>query len=199
LSEQYENLVRILGNDIHGELNMLIGLRQIKGIGYMFANAMLQVLKINPHQKVGNLTTEQISSIEKIIQNPKDANFPIWFLNRRQDVETGEDLHLVTSDIAFNIRNDVEREKALFSWRGYRHMYGLKVRGQRTRCTGRKGGAVGVAKGGKVLPKGGAGAPAGVGAAVEGAPAVDGAAPAADAKAAPAADAKAAPAAEKKE
>jgi|TARA_B100000959_G_scaffold134251_1_gene140875 small subunit ribosomal protein S13 len=199
LSEQYENLVRILGNDIHGELNMLIGLRQIKGIGYMFANSMLQVLKINPHQKVGNLTTEQISSIEKIIQDPKAANFPIWFLNRRQDIETGEDMHLVTSDIAFNIRNDVEREKTLFSWRGYRHMYGLKVRGQRTRCTGRKGGAVGVAKGGKVLPKGGAGAPAGGGAVVEGTPAVDGAAPAADAKAAPAADAKAAPAAEKKE
>ena len=179
---------------------MLIGLRQIKGIGYMFANSMLQVLKINPHQKVGNLTTEQISSIEKIIGNPKTANFPIWFLNRRQDIETGEDMHLVTSDIAFNIRNDVEREKALFSWRGYRHMYGLKVRGQRTRCTGRKGGAVGVAKGGKILPKGGAGAPAGGGAAVEGTPAVDGAAaPATDAKAAPATDAKAAPAVEKKE
>ena len=199
MSEQYENLVRILGNDIHGELNMLIGLRQIKGIGYMFANAMLQVLKINPHQKVGNLSAEQISSIEKIIENPKDVNFPIWFLNRRQDMVTGDDMHLVTSDIAFNIRNDVEREKTLFSWRGYRHMYGLKVRGQRTRCTGRKGGAVGVAKGGKVLPKGGAGAPAGGGAVVEGTPAVDGAAPAADAKAAPAADAKAAPAAEKKE
>ena len=44
-----------------------------------------------------------------------------------------------------------------------------KVRGQRTRCTGRKGGAVGVAKGGKVLPKGGAGAPAAEGAAAEGA------------------------------
>ena len=200
MSEQYENLVRILGNDIHGELNMLIGLRQIKGIGYMFANSMLQILKINPHQKIGNLTTEQISSIEKIIEDPKSANFPIWFLNRRQDIETGEDTHLVTSDIAFSIRNDVEREKALFSWRGYRHMYGLKVRGQRTRCTGRKGGAVGVAKGGKVLPKGGAGAPAGGGAAVEGAPAVDGAAaPATDAKAAPATDAKAAPATEKKE
>jgi len=179
---------------------MLIGLSQIKGIGYMFANSLLQVLKISPHQKIGNLTTEQISSIEKIIENPKDANFPIWFLNRRQDIETGEDMHLVTSDIAFNIRNDVEREKALFSWRGYRHMYGLKVRGQRTRCTGRKGGAVGVAKGGKVLPKGGAGAPAGGGAAVDGVPAVDGAeAPATDAKAAPATDAKAAPAVEKKE
>ena len=175
---------------------MLIGLSQIKGIGYMFANSMLQVLKISPHQKIGNLTAEQVSAIEKIIQDPKAANFPIWFLNRRQDIETGEDMHLVTSDIAFNIRNDVEREKALFSWRGYRHMYGLKVRGQRTRCTGRKGGAVGVAKGGKVMPaKGGAGAPAGGGAAVAGAaaaPAAD--APAAEAK--PAADAK--PAAEEK-
>ena len=199
MSEQYENLVRILGNDIHGELNMLIGLSQIKGIGYMFANSMLQVLKISPHQKIGNLTAEQISSIEKIIQNPKGSDFPTWFLNRRQDMQTGEDMHLVTSDIAFNIRNDVEREKTLFSWRGYRHMYGLKVRGQRTRCTGRKGGAVGVAKGGKVLPKGGAGAPAGGGAAVADAPA-DGAAPAADAapaaEAKPAADAK--PAAEEK-
>ncbi len=172
---------------------MLIGLSQIKGIGYMFANSMLQVLKISPHQKIGNLTTEQISSIEKIIQDPKAADFPIWFLNRRQDIETGEDMHLVTSDIAFNIRNDVEREKALFSWRGYRHMYGLKVRGQRTRCTGRKGGAVGVAKGGKVMPaKGGAGAPAGGGAEV----------PADGVEAAPAeaaAEKKEAPAAEKKE
>lgn len=175
---------------------MLIGLSQIKGIGYMFANSMLQVLKISPHQKIGNLTAEQVSAIEKIIQDPKAANFPIWFFNRRQDIETGEDMHLVTSDIAFNIRNDVEREKTLFSWRGYRHMYGLKVRGQRTRCTGRKGGAVGVAKGGKVMPaKGGAGAPAGGGAAVAdaaAAPAAD--APAAEAK--PAADAK--PAAEEK-
>ena len=64
---------------------MLIGLSQIKGIGYMFANSMLQVLKISPHQKIGNLTTEQISSIEKIIENPKASNFPTWFLNRRQD------------------------------------------------------------------------------------------------------------------
>ena len=163
---------------------MLIGLSQIKGIGYMFANSMLQVLKISPHQKIGNLTNEQISSIEKIIENPKDGNFPTWFLNRRQDVLTGEDMHLVTSDIAFNIRNDVEREKTLFSWRGYRHMYGLKVRGQRTRCTGRKGGAVGVAKGGKIMPPqaGGAGAPGAEGAAAEGAEGTTAETPATDTK-----------------
>ena len=184
LSSQYENLIRILGNDIPGENKTLIGLTQIRGIGYMFANSMLQILKINPDSRIGTLSADQVSSIEKMIQDPKSQNFPTWFLNRQKDIETGDDMHLVTSDIAFNLRNDVEREKGVFSWRGYRHMYGLKVRGQRTRCTGRKGGAVGVAKGGKVLPaRGGAGAPA----ADAAAPAADAAAPAADA-AAPAKD-----------
>jgi small subunit ribosomal protein S13 len=163
LSTQYENLIRILGNDIPGERKILVGLTQIRGIGYMFANAMLQILKINPDSRIGTLSEEEVSSIEKMIQDPKSQNFPIWFLNRQKDIETGDDMHLVTSDIAFQIRNDVEREKGVFSWRGYRHMYGLKVRGQRTRCSGRKGGAVGVAKGGKILPaRGGAGAPAAV-------------------------------------
>jgi len=202
LSSEYENLIRIIGNDIPGEKKTLIGLTQIRGLGYMFANSILQILKINPDSRIGTLSPEQVSSIEKIIEDPKSANFPTWFLNRQQDVETGDDLHLVTSDIAFNIRNDVEREKGVFSWRGYRHMYGLKVRGQRTRCSGRKGGAVGVAKGGRILPaKGGAGAPAAATDATDTptdteATAKDAAAPAKDA-AAPAKDA-AAPA-EKKE
>ena len=198
MSTQYENLIRILGNDIPGEKKTLIGLTQIRGIGYMFANAMLQILKINPDSRIGTLSEDEVSSIEKMTQDPKSQNFPIWFLNRQKDIETGDDMHLVTSDIAFQIRNDVEREKGVFSWRGYRHMYGLKVRGQRTRCTGRKGGAVGVAKGGKVLPaKGGAGAPAADATATD-APATD--APATDAPATDAPAAKAdAPATEKKE
>ena len=199
MSSQYENLIRILGNDIPGEKMTLIGLTQIRGIGYMFANSMLQILKINPDSRIGTLSPDQVSSIEKMIQDPKSYNFPIWFLNRQKDIETGDDMHLITSDIAFNLRNDVEREKNVLSWRGYRHMYGLKVRGQRTRCTGIKGGAVGVAKGGKVLPaRGGAGAPAaGEAAATDGtapaageAAAPDGPAPAKDA-AAPAKDAAA--------
>ena len=192
LSTQYENLIRILGNDIPGERKMLVGLTQIRGVGMMFANAIISHLKIEPNSNIGNLNSDQVESIEKIIQDPESFNFPIWFLNRRKDPETGKDMHLVTSDIAFNVRNDIEREKSVFSWRGYRHMFGLKVRGQRTRCTGRKGGAVGVAKGGRVLPaKGGAGAPA---AAAEG-----DAAPAAEGATAPAAEKKEAPATAKKE
>ena len=196
LSTQYENLIRILGNDIPGEKKILVGLTQIRGVGIMFANAIISHLKIEPNSNIGHLNVDQVESIEKVIQNPESFNFPIWFLNRRKDPDTGKDMHLVTSDIALNVRNDVEREKSVFSWRGYRHMFGLKVRGQRTRCTGRKGGAVGVAKGGRILPaKGGAGAPAAAAAAaVEGAPA-----PAAEGATAPAAAKKEAPAAAKKE
>ena len=169
---------------------MIVGLTQIRGVGYMFANTILNVLKINPNQRIGKLSPEQVNSIESIIKNPSASNFPSWFLNRRKDVETGEDKHLLTSDIAFTVRNDIEREKTSGSWRGIRHMFGLKVRGQRTRCTGRKGGAVGVAKGGKVMPtrEGAAGA--------EGAPAAGAeGAPAAGAEGAPAAGAEGAPAA----
>jgi len=184
---------------------MIVGLTQIRGVGYMFANTILNVLKINPDQRIGYLSPEQVKSIESIIKNPSASNFPSWFLNRRKDVETGEDKHLITSDIAFTVRNDIEREKTSGSWRGIRHMFGLKVRGQRTRCTGRKGGAVSVAKGGKIMP-------AREGGAVEGAEPAEGAeptvetkegsekkeAPAAGKKEAPAAGKKEAPAADKK-
>ena len=179
---------------------MVVGLTKIRGVGYMFANTIVNVLKINPNQRIGYLSPEQVKSIESIIKNPSASNFPSWFLNRRKDIETGEDKHLITSDIAFTVRNDIEREKTSGSWRGIRHMFGLKVRGQRTRCTGRKGGAVGVAKGGKIMP-------AREGEAVEGEPTAgaEGTEPATEAKEgsekkeAPATGKKEAPATGKKE
>ena len=190
-AQEYRHIVRIVGNDIPGERKIIIGLTQIKGIGYNFATAITDTLKINTNSNIGNLTDANVQAIEKLITDPIGGNFPIWFLNRRKDIETGGDLHLLTSDIPFTLRNDIERERITASWRGYRHLSGLKVRGQRTRTSGRKGGAVGVAKGGLAAPvkKGDPGAPAADAAA----------APAADAAAAPAADAAAAPAAEKKD
>jgi len=41
---------------------------------------------------------------------------------------------------------DIEQMKNIKSWKGYRHAYGLKVRGQRTKTTGRAGKALGVKK-----------------------------------------------------
>jgi len=82
---------------------MIVGLTQIRGVGYMFANTIVNVLKINPEHRIGYLSPEQVKSIESIIKNPSASKFPSWFLNRRKDVETGEDKHLITSDIAFTV------------------------------------------------------------------------------------------------
>ena len=169
-----------MGNDIPGERKILVGLTQIKGIGHNFAIAICDTLKINTNSNIGNLSDTDVQAIEKLISDPIGGNFPTWFLNRRKDIETGTNLHLLTSDIPFTLRNDIERERITASWRGYRHLSGLKVRGQRTRTSGRKGGAVGVAKGGMA------------------APAKKAAAPAAPTAAAPAAPTAAAPAAEEK-
>ena len=179
-SQEYRHIVRIIGNDIPGERKLLVGLTQIKGIGHNFATAIATTLKIDTNSNIGNLTDANVQEIEKLITNPSAANFPSWFLNRQRDIETGKDMHLLTSDIPFTLRNDIERERITASWRGYRHLSGLKVRGQRTRTSGRKGGAVGVAKGGLAAPvkKASSGAPA---AAAPAAPTADTPAPAAEA------------------
>ena len=172
-----------MGKDIPGDKKLSVGLTHIKGIGYNFANALIGALNLNPNSNIGFLTEPQVVEIEKLLKDPASVNFPSWIYNRRKDVETGANMHLITSDVAFTVRNDIEREKQVNSWRGFRHTYGLKVRGQRTRTTGRKGASVGVKKGGKVLPAGAVPA--------EGAAAAPGAAPAAGAAAAaPAAGAK---------
>lgn len=192
-TQEFRHIVRIVGNDILGAKKAIVGLTQIKGIGYNFATAILDTLKINTNTNIGFLSESNVQSIEKLITNPIAGNFPVWFLNRRKDIETGRNMHLLTSDIPFTLRNDIERERTTNSWRGYRHMYGLKVRGQCTRTTGRKGGAVGVAKAGKPAPAQAAAAPAATTAAAP--TATTAAAPAA---AKPAAEKKASPAEKKK-
>jgi small subunit ribosomal protein S13 len=175
-AQDYRHIVRIVGKDIPGDKKLSVGLTHIKGVGYNFANAIIGALGLNPNSNIGFLTESQVESIEKTLKDPTTVKFPSWLLNRRKDVETGTTTHLITSDVAFTVRNDIEREKLSNSWRGFRHTYGLKVRGQRTRTTGRKGASVGVKKGGKVLPAGAA--PAAAGAEAPAAPAA-GAAPAA--------------------
>ncbi len=187
-SQEYRHIVRIAGKDVPGAKKMIIGVSQVRGIGYNFAKAILDVLKIDQNSNIGFLTESQVEEIEKVMRNPSSINVPSWFLNRRKDIDSGENLHLITSDIEFNVRNDIEREKNINSWRGFRHTYGLKVRGQRTRTTGRKGGAVGVRKGGKVLPPGAV--PEGAAAPAEGGAAAPAAAPAKGGAAAPAKDSK---------
>jgi small subunit ribosomal protein S13 len=148
---EYKHILRIAGKDIEGGKKLIVALSQIKGVGYNFAQVLIQSLNINPNIRVGFLTENDIREIEQAISNPARAGIPQWYLNRRKNMDDGSNNHLITSDLDFAASNDIEREKLVMSWRGYRHMFGLRVRGQCTRTTGRRGGAVGVKKV-KVMP-----------------------------------------------
>jgi small subunit ribosomal protein S13 len=180
---EYKHILRIAGKDVEGSKKLLVAISEIKGVGYNFAQVLTQSLNVNPNIRVGFLTDKEIREIEEAIANPTRFGVPEWYLNRRKDMDSGTTHHLITSDLDFAIANDIEREKTVMSWRGYRHMFGLRVRGQRTRTTGRKGGAVGVKKT-KMVP-GAAPAPAAGGGGAA-APAAGAKAPATPAAASPA-------------
>lgn len=145
-ASDYKHILRIAGKDIDGSKKLIVALSEIKGIGYNFAQILTQSLNINPDKRVGFLTENELQEIERAITTPAKAGIPQWYANRRKNTDTGSDDHMITSDLDFASSNDIEREKLVMSWRGYRHMFGLRVRGQCTRTTGRKGGAVGVKK-----------------------------------------------------
>ena len=163
-ASEYKHILRIAGKDVEGSKKLLVALSQVKGVGYNFAQVLTQSLGINPNTRVGFLTDSQIKEIEQALANPAKVGVPEWYLNRKKDMDSGTTHHLITSDLDFSIGNDIDREKTIMSWRGYRHMFGLSVRGQCTRTTGRKGGAVGVKKV-KMMPGGVPGAAPAAGAA----------------------------------
>ncbi len=146
MSREFRHIVRVTDTDIDGTLKVGYALTKIKGVSISLANAILKKAEVNPEIRLGLLSEEQVRKIEEILKNPTKYGIPSWLLNRRKDLETGKDLHLLSSDLVLRTKMDIDLMKKIKSWRGYRHAYGLKVRGQRTRTTGRTGKTVGVRK-----------------------------------------------------
>ncbi len=144
------SIVRIAGRDVNGSYKIEKALMRVKGIQNSFAHAaVLQIEKhfgIARNTEIGSLAEEDIEKIEKLISKPLEYGIPGFLLNRRSDADSGENRHLVGTDLTVVDRQDVDRDVKVQSWRGFRHQYGQKVRGQRTRSTGRTGATVGVTK-----------------------------------------------------
>jgi len=156
-AREFRHILRITDTDVDGTLKVPYALRKIKGISLNLANAILKRAGIDPNMRAGFLTEAEVEKIEEIIKEPTKYGLPGWLLNRRKDLETGKDMHLISADLILRTKMDIEKMKELKSWRGYRHAYGLKVRGQRTRTTGRTGKAVGIKKKAAAKPGGGGG------------------------------------------
>ena len=155
-SQEYRYILRILGTDCQGTLKTYYAVAQVKGVGAALANTVLKKSGVNPDLRVGFITESEISKIEDVIKDPAKYGIPSWMFNRRKDTESGKDHHILSSELALKIKTDIDQAKEIRSWRGYRHAYSLKVRGQRTKTTGRAGKALGVKKKNLMQKPGGA-------------------------------------------
>lgn len=161
-----KKIVRISKVDLKGERKLIVELPKIKGVGFMYANAILNALNLDPNERLGNLNDEKLNLLREAIEHPEKYHLPVWMLNRRVDPVTGETKQLIGTDIGLTLREDIKRMQLTKSYKGYRHGAGLKVRGQKTKSHPRKGRALGVTRK-KLMP----GAPAPTAAAAAAAPA----------------------------
>jgi len=144
MSQEYRHILRIMGTDVEGTLKTIYALTKIKGVSLSLANAILKKAGINQDLRAGFLTETEINKIEEIIREPTNFGLPQWLFNRRKDSEKRRDTHLIGADLVLRTKMDIDQAKEIRSWRGYRHAYSLKVRGQRTKTTGRAGKSLGV-------------------------------------------------------
>jgi small subunit ribosomal protein S13 len=148
--KEARGIIRILGKDLRGNLTIAEALPKIKGVGRNLARSLVGAvadeLKIPALTHVGDLTDAQIQSIETIIKSPSGHGVRPFLFNRAKDPETGVNNHVLQTDLQLALRNDLELEKSLRTWIGWRHQIGQKVHGQHNRTTGRTGMTVGVLK-----------------------------------------------------
>jgi small subunit ribosomal protein S13 len=144
--EQVKHIVRIANTDLVGEKAILVALKKIKGIGFIYSNMVCRLAHINPMKKAGLLGSSEIERLNEIILNPEKFSIPTWMMNRKKDFETGKTTHMITGTLDFTVEQDMRRLKKIKSYRGIRHSTGLTVRGQRTKSNFRrnKGKVVGV-------------------------------------------------------
>ncbi|MEM0042409.1 MAG: 30S ribosomal protein S13 [Thermofilaceae archaeon] len=144
--QEFKYIVRIADKDLPGDKNIVYALSLIKGIGVNAAYALCRKLGIDTGRKLGSLTEEEISKVDEAVRELHKLGLPSWLYNRRRDPRLGIDRHLIGADLVLTVKSDIDLMKEIKCWRGIRHMLGLKVRGQRTRTTGRTGITVGVKK-----------------------------------------------------
>jgi len=135
---------RKLRSQVDGNAKIEHGLTQIRGIGRRFAQAVVRVAKIDENLRIGAIPEKDLNRIEEIIIDPITNGIPAWMVNRKKDLVTGENLHIIGNRLELSVRRDIDRMKRIRSYKGVRHHRGLKVRGQRTKSTGRHGLVVGV-------------------------------------------------------
>ena len=86
--------------------------------------------------RAGELSAQELENLMFIVANPRQFKILDWFLNRKKDYKDERYSQVVSNALDMKLRNH----------QGLRHYWGLRVRGQHTKTTGRRGRTVGVSK-----------------------------------------------------
>ncbi|KAF2271878.1 uncharacterized protein EI97DRAFT_470868 [Westerdykella ornata] len=143
---RFQYIIRLLNTNVDGKQKVMYALTKIKGVGRRYSNLVCKKADVDLTKRAGDLTSEELERIVTIIQNPLQYKIPAWFLNRQRDIVDGKNSQILANGVDSKLRDDLERLKKIRAHRGLRHYWGLRVRGQHSKTTGRRGRTVGVSK-----------------------------------------------------
>ncbi|KAK2087302.1 ribosomal 40S subunit protein S18B [Saguinus oedipus] len=126
IPEKFQHILRVLNTNIDGRRKIAFAITAIKGVGRRYAHVVLRKADIDLTKRAGELTEDEVERTG----SRKDGKYS-------QVLANGPDNKL---------HEDLERLKKIRAHRGLRHFWGLRVRGQHTKTTGRRGRTVGVSK-----------------------------------------------------
>ncbi len=141
--EDIRYFVRIGQTDLDGTKSVERSLTDMNGVGRRAARFIAREAAVERSATLGRLEDDEIDRIVETVENLESVA-PDWMTNHRNDYYSGETTHEVGNDLSMTRRQDINRMKKIRSYKGVRHDRGQKVRGQRTRSTGRTEGTVGV-------------------------------------------------------
>ncbi|KAK1681878.1 hypothetical protein QYE76_042726 [Lolium multiflorum] len=144
--EEFQHILRVQNTNVDGKQKIMFALTAIKGIGRRYSNIACKKADIDMNKRAGELTAEELDRVMNVVQYPRSFKIPDWFLNRKKDYKDGKFSQVTSNAVDMKLRDDLERLKKIRNHRGLRHYWGVRVRGQHTKTTGRRGKTVGVSK-----------------------------------------------------
>jgi len=135
--------VRIGQTDLDGTKTVERSLSGMNGIGRRTARIIAEEADVDRTATFGRLDEDDIERVVEAVENYADE-VPEWLTNHRKEYFSGETTHETGNDLSMSRRRDLNRMQMIDSYKGVRHKRGQKVRGQRTKSTGRTEGTIGV-------------------------------------------------------
>merc|ERR1711998_669243 len=116
---------------------------------FAFCSIMSLVINDKEFQHILRILNTNIDGRQKVVfalTSIKGVGRRFANVVRKKDIKDGKFGQMVSNGLDMKLRDDLERMKKIRAHRGLRHYWGLRVRGQHTKTTGRKGRTVGVSK-----------------------------------------------------